>query len=90
MTIASRIDMEFASLELQLKEARVEIERLKAEREKLRELFHDHYWDSLMQWRDLILKHIDAVLEMAALKDTKSDEPPPPPEDKRGVSRYGW
>lgn len=37
----------------------------------LRELFADHYWDSFEADKDLIMKHIDAVLEL----ERKSRQP---------------
>lgn len=35
------------------------------DRDEIWNLFVDHYWDSLEKDRDLILCHIDAVLQMA-------------------------
>lgn len=33
---------------------------------RLRELFQDHYWDTFEADKDLIMKHIDAVLTLSA------------------------
>ena len=38
----------------------------------LRQLFQDHYWDTFEADKDLIMKHIDFVLELETLQKRQS------------------
>lgn len=38
----------------------------------LRELFQDHYWDTFEADKDLIMKHVDAVLALEAAEKRKN------------------
>lgn len=38
----------------------------------LRELFADHYWDTFEADKDLVMKHIDAVLALEAAEKRKN------------------